>query len=162
MKKKSNNIIVKICVIILSVFIAINAVWLIHHFLVFGKYEKITFDEAIPNAKVSLKNNLTFSVSKAQYLNFAGNLGIVAAEDEKFLIVWPTLLEGNTYGFMMSDETQTYNFVVDEFGNLLNGDEFAESAKAVYAENKDYAQYLLSEFNAWTEAAEKCDYSFFD
>lgn len=163
MIRKASNKKIRICaVFLLSLFVALNVAWGIHHILVFGKYEKITKDESVPNANVSARDNLTFSVSKTKYLNFGGNLGIVATEDEKYLIIWPTLFKGNSFGFMTSDENQTYNFVIDEFGNLLNSDDFTESAQAVYADNKEYAQYLLSEFNAWSKAAENSDFSFFD
>lgn len=154
---------IKISIIILvSAFVLLNAVWGIHHNLLFGKYEKITVSEAVTNANVSAKDGLTFSVSKAKYLNFGGNLGIVDAENKKYLIVWPTLFNGNTYGFMMSDDTQTYNFIIDSQGNLLNDNKFPKAAQIAYEDNKSYAKHLISEFDAWTEAAKNGDKTFFD
>lgn len=158
MKKK----LIKTSVALIFLFVLLNVFWIIHHQLVYGKYEKITHVDSVPNVFVSAKDDLTFSVSKKRYLNFGGNLGIVDAEKKRYLIIWPTLFKGNTYGFMMSDETQTYNFIIDKCGNLLNGDCFTQEAQIVYEENKENALNLLGEFEAWEQAANKRNDKFFD
>ena len=153
----------KICgICFIGIFLLINIIWGIYHISIFGKYEAITVDEAVPDAKISLKDNLTFSVSKTRYLDFGGNLGIVDAESQCYLIIWPTMFNGNTYGFMMSDKSQTYYFIIDEDGNLLNSDDFTAEEQLIYNENKESAQHLLNEFIAWRKAAINGDKTFFD
>jgi len=63
---------------------------------------------------------------------------------------------------MMSDNNETYHFIVDIDGNLINNDEFSEREHIVYEENREYALHLLAEYQAWPEAAEKNDQTFFD
>lgn len=162
MKEKSKKILTACIAMLGCTVLALTAVWGVYHQLVFGKYEKITFDENIPNAHISARNNMTFSVSKTVWLKFGGNFGIVNIDEHKYLIVWPTLFHGNTYGFMMSDETQTYTFLVNEQGDLLNSDDFTQEVCLKFENNKDDVRYLLSEFDAWTKAAENKDRSFFD
>ena len=151
-----------IFLILFSVILIVSITWGIHHHMLFGKYENITFDYSVPGAKISYKDNLTFSVSKTRYLDFGGNLGIVDAENGRYLIVWPSLFNDNTYGFMMTDTEQTYNFLIDLKGNLLNKDDFPYTVQLIYDNNKIHAIYLLEQFSQWSKAAEKDDRSFFE
>jgi hypothetical protein len=95
-------------------------------------------------------------------LSFGGNLGIAAPEEERYLIIWPHLLSGNTYGFMMTHNDQVYNFSVDTNGNLFPKNIFNEEEQKIFEENKDAALNLLAKYHAWTEAAIKGDKTFFD
>lgn len=161
MKKKLSKI-KMFSLILVSVILVLNITWGIYHQILFGKYENITFDDTVPGAKISYKDNLTFSVSKTKYLDFGGNLGIVDAENERYLIIWPSLSNGYSYGFMASDNEQSYNFLIDSNGNLLNKDDFPQSAQLFYEDNKDHALYLLEKFQQWSKAADQNDRTFFE
>ncbi|MBQ7674585.1 MAG: hypothetical protein IJT36_08810 [Alphaproteobacteria bacterium] len=153
--------IIALLIIIISFFI-LNAFWLVHHYALFGKYEKITKDPSVPGAYISPKDDLTFSVSKIRYLNFGGNLGISDPEKGIYLIIWPHLFKDYEYGFMIMAKNETYNYYIDENGKLLNGDLFSEEALNTFKTNNKEVLFLINEYNQWKLAAEKNDKTFFD
>ena len=147
---------------LLVLFIIFNAAWMIDHEILFGKYEYITKDDNIPDAFVSPRNELTFSVSKKKYLNFGGNLGISSPQEEKYLIIWPHICKDTSFGYMISDGNQSYNFLVNSEGYLLNKESLGKNEQATFEENKDYLLYLLSEYRLWSKAAENGEKAFFE
>lgn len=142
-------------------FIVINMAWLTHHHILFGKFEKITRDSSVPGVYISPKDGLTFSVSKNKYLSFGGNLGISDPKEGIYLIIWPHIFKDYEFGFMIMNDNGTYNFVVDESGELQNGDLFTDEAIEFFKLNSGKLFFLIDEYEQWKEAAEKGDKSFF-
>lgn len=147
--------------LVIVIFIIINAFWIIHHKMLFGKYERITKDPSVPNAYISLKGNLTFSVSKTKYLNFGGNLGVSNPEKGMYLIIWPHMFRGFEYGFMIMTDNGTYNYYVDELGELQNAYQLISEDILLFESNKSELSFLISEYKEWKIAAEKGDKSYF-
>lgn len=152
--------IIVLLIIIISFFI-LNAFWLAYHYALFGKYEKITKDPSVPGAYISPKDNLTFSVSNKKYLNFGGNLGISDPKKGVYLIIWPHMFRDFEYGFMIMTDNGTYNYYVDEFGELQNAVQLTSEDILLFKSKKSELSFLISEYKEWKIAAEKGDNNYF-
>jgi hypothetical protein len=155
----------KIWILIGSIICAIailHIAWLVYHSIVFGKYERITYDESVPGVHIANKNGETFSVSKIQYLQFNGNLGITK-DNNYYLLVWPKLFRATEYGFMvLNDNTQTYYFYVDAEGTLVNEDQLNADERSIFSKNENIVKDLIEIFKDWTIAAYNGERSFFE
>jgi len=160
MKKKYRVLFISLAAVLAAVLL-ISLAWYIHRATIFGDYEKITIDNRFPGVNISSKDNLTFSISKAHYLRFTGNLGI-STEDGMHLIIWLSLKREAAFGFMIIAENEMYNFLVDENGKLLHEDIHNENELSAFQANQSESLRLLQYYGQWKIAAEKGDNTFFD
>ncbi|MEG2395848.1 MAG: hypothetical protein RSB11_02315 [Oscillospiraceae bacterium] len=152
---KSHKKITAAVLVVPIAFLILNCVWGIHHYMVFGNYEKITIDTIDSGLHCHMKDKKIFSVSSKKYLSFEGNLSINDSENKCFLLVWPKLNGEPDIGITLGE----YDFYIDKNGNLAR--DYDDISKKIYEENRELAMSLLNDYNEWTKAAENNDKTFF-
>ncbi|REJ31106.1 MAG: hypothetical protein C6P37_01870 [Caldibacillus debilis] len=87
----------------------------------FGSRKKIN------SANTAKKSTGTlFNEKKPGYLSLTGNLGVSKQESMEGLIIWPLLIGGYAYGFMVQKDGEVYEINLDEELNPIDqGDETA-------------------------------------
>ena len=72
------------------------------------------------------KTGTLFNEKKPGYLSLTGHLGVSKQESMEGLIIWPLLIGGYEYGFMVQKDGEVYEINLDEELNPIDqGDETA-------------------------------------
>lgn len=145
----------KIILIMICVFAALNLVWFGWRHTVYSKYingmeETFQSTVLIPRYATKSEDGFDYNVKFPDYLSVTGNLavGFPGTEDDPFtdsLIIWPKLFGGYEYGVILSsleEDDSGYMFYIDSQGNAVDAEyqHIAERYCAVIAELLERAE----------------------
>ncbi len=146
--KKGRKTVLKVILCLLALVLLINAGWYVWRAVKYGAYargmEVNPIPEwLVPRYKLTDADGYDYGLKYPDYLSFTGNMsvGMPAADDNPFtdfLVVWPKLTGGYTYGVALTDDGKGYQIYIGADGSAVDPED-----AAIVARHRDTIDELL-------------------
>ena len=133
--KLSKQTIIRAALLILALFLLVNAAWYVWRMVKYGPYstgmdENPVSSWLVPRYFHTDAERYDYSVKYPDYLTFTGNLcvGLPAEGDDPFtdfLVIWPKAFGGCEYGVSLREDEVTYQIYIRADGSAVRPEDQA-------------------------------------